>query len=111
MLLLLSRCRFLQVNPNEKIPALLDKDGPGGREFPVMESAAIMMYLVENYAPESPLLPKDPAKRSVVLQWLFWQMGSAPYLGQFGHFFKYAKEKLDYPIARYTMESTCRTVY
>lgn len=99
---------FLKVNPNEKIPALLDKKGPGGEEVTVMESAAIMMYLMENYAPDSPLLPKDPVERSKVLQWLFWQMGTAPYFGQFGHFFKYYKEKLEYPIARYTMESKFR---
>jgi GSH-dependent disulfide-bond oxidoreductase len=74
---------FLAVNPNEKIPALVDKEGPGGEEFTVFESGAILLYLVDK-VPNSPLFPKDPAKRSKVIQWLMWQMGSAPYLGQFG---------------------------
>lgn len=95
---------FLRISPNEKIPALVDKDGPEGREFSVFESGAIMLYLLDK-VPDSPLLPKDTAARSKVMQWLMWQMGSAPYLGQFGHFFKYAPEKIPYAIDRYTMEA------
>lgn len=96
---------FVAINPNEKIPALVDKDGPGGKEFSVFESGAILLYLVDK-VPDSPMMPRgDDAARSKVMQWLMWQMGSAPYLGQFGHFSKYAKEKIPYAIDRYTMET------
>lgn len=96
---------FVAASPNEKIPVLVDKDGPEGRDFSVFESGAILLYLLEK-APDSPLMPKaDAAARSKVMQWLMWQMGSAPYLGQFGHFTKYAKEKIPYAMDRYTMEA------
>lgn len=91
---------FVEVNPNSKIPALMDHSVlPPQRVF---ESGAILMYLAEKFGA---FLPTDPAKRTATLSWLFWQMGSAPILGGgFGHFFAYAPEKFEYPINRYTME-------
>lgn len=91
---------FVEVNPNSKIPALMDHSvSPPQRVF---ESGAILMYLAEKFGA---FLPTDPAKRAATLSWLFWQMGSAPILGGgFGHFFAYAPEKYEYPINRYTME-------
>ncbi len=91
---------FVDVNPNSKIPALLDRSG----ETPVriFESGAILVHLAEKFGE---FLPIDPAARAEVMSWLFWQMGSAPYLGGgFGHFYAYAPEKWQYPIDRYTME-------
>eukprot|EP00179_Madagascaria_erythrocladioides_P031923 CAMPEP_0198330850 /NCGR_PEP_ID=MMETSP1450-20131203/17201_1 /TAXON_ID=753684 ORGANISM="Madagascaria erythrocladiodes, Strain CCMP3234" /NCGR_SAMPLE_ID=MMETSP1450 /ASSEMBLY_ACC=CAM_ASM_001115 /LENGTH=250 /DNA_ID=CAMNT_0044035181 /DNA_START=65 /DNA_END=817 /DNA_ORIENTATION=+ len=95
---------FTKVNLNGKIPALVDYGAPGGEPLPIFESGAILMYLAEK-VPESGLLPKDPVKRSVALQWLFFQVGTGPYLGNFGHFFKYAKEKIPYGIERFSMET------
>ncbi len=92
---------FVSLNPNSKIPALLDKsaDAP----VRVFESGSILLYLAEKF---SALLPEDPASRTEVLNWLFWQMGSAPYVGGgFGHFYSYAPEKFEYPINRFTMET------
>ncbi|MBC3436690.1 glutathione-dependent disulfide-bond oxidoreductase [Pseudomonas sp. BW16M2] len=92
---------FVQVNPNSKIPALLDH----GIEPPVrvFESGAILLYLAEKF---DAFLPKDLATRTETLNWLFWQMGSAPYLGGgFGHFYVYAPEKFEYAINRFTMEA------
>ena len=91
---------FVDVNPNSKIPALMDHSvSPPQRVF---ESGAILLYLAEKFGK---FLPTDPAKRTAALSWLFWQMGSAPILGGgFGHFFAYAPEKYEYPINRYTME-------
>jgi len=91
---------FVAVNPNSKIPALMDHSvSPPQRVF---ESGAILLYLAEKFGK---FLPTDPAKRTATLSWLFWQMGSAPILGGgFGHFFAYAPEKYEYPINRYTME-------
>lgn len=91
---------FVGVNPNSKIPALMDHSvSPPQRVF---ESGAILLYLAEKFGK---FLPTDPAKRTAALSWLFWQMGSAPILGGgFGHFFAYAPEKYEYPINRYTME-------
>ncbi len=91
---------FVAVNPNSKIPALLDRSTtPPTRVF---ESGAILVYLAEKF---DAFLPKDPAKRAECLSWLFWQMGSAPYLGGgFGHFYSYAPEKIEYCINRFTME-------
>ena len=91
---------FVDINPNSKIPALLDCSG---REpVRVFESAAILLYLAEKF---SAFLPADPAARAQCYSWLMWQMGSAPYLGGgFGHFYAYAPEKYEYPINRYTME-------
>ncbi|MGS2716770.1 glutathione-dependent disulfide-bond oxidoreductase [Eionea flava] len=92
---------FVDINPNSKIPALLDKrvDGEPQRVF---ESGAILLYLAEKF---DALLPKERAARTECLSWLFWQMGSAPYLGGgFGHFYAYAPSKMEYPIDRFTME-------
>jgi len=92
---------FVGINPNSKIPALLDRS----TETPthVFESGAILMYLAEKF---DAFLPKELAARSECLSWLFWQMGSAPYLGGgFGHFYHYAPEPYEYPINRFTMET------
>jgi len=92
---------FVEINPNSKIPALLDRSvDPAIRVF---ESGSILLYLAEKFGA---LLPADPAKRTETLNWLFWQMGSAPYLGGgFGHFYAYAPEKWEYPIDRFAMET------
>jgi GST-like protein len=92
---------FVEVNPNSKIPALMDHSTtPPTRVF---ESGAILLYLAEKF---DALLPSEPGARTQVLNWLFWQMGSAPYLGGgFGHFYAYAPEKFEYPINRFTMET------
>ncbi|KZY32313.1 glutathione-dependent disulfide-bond oxidoreductase [Alcanivorax sp. HI0083] len=91
---------FVDVNPNSKIPALMDHSvNPPQRVF---ESGSILLYLAEKFGE---FLPRDPAARTETLNWLFWQMGSAPLLGGgFGHFYAYAPEKYQYPIDRYTME-------
>ncbi|MEL6959796.1 MAG: glutathione-dependent disulfide-bond oxidoreductase [Pseudomonadota bacterium] len=90
---------FVDVNPNSKIPALLDTT-TGSRVF---ESGAILLYLAEKFGA---FLPKDPAGRTEALNWLFWLQGSAPYLGGgFGHFYAYAPEKFEYPINRFAMEA------
>lgn len=90
---------FVEVNPNSKIPALLDTTN-GSRVF---ESGAILLYLAEKFGA---FLPREPAKRTEALNWLFWQMGSAPFVGGgFGHFYAYAPEKYQYPINRYAMET------
>ncbi|MFT5577198.1 MAG: GST-like protein [Bermanella sp.] len=91
---------FTEINPNSKIPALLDRSvTPPIRVF---ESGAIMVYLAEKHAA---FLPVDAANRAECLSWLFWQMASTPFLGGgFGHFYAYAPEKLEYPIDRYAME-------
>ena len=91
---------FVGINPNSKIPALVDRSGT--KPVRVFESAAIMLYLAEKFGH---FLPKDPEVRPELLSWLFWQMGSAPFLGGgFGHFYAYAPEKYEYPINRYAME-------
>ncbi|WP_328189434.1 glutathione-dependent disulfide-bond oxidoreductase [Marinobacter sp. OP 3.4] len=91
---------FVEVNPNSKIPAMVDhSQDPPLRLF---ESGSMMLYLAERFGA---FLPKDIAGRTETLNWLFWQMGSAPFLGGgFGHFYAYAPEKFQYPIDRYTME-------
>jgi GSH-dependent disulfide-bond oxidoreductase len=92
---------FVEVNPNSKIPALMDRSGP--TPIRVFESAAILMHLAEKF---DALLPTAPAARAECLSWLFWQMGSAPYLGGgFGHFYAYAPEKFEYAIDRFAMET------
>ncbi len=92
---------FVAINPNSKIPALMDYSGNTPQR--VFESGAIMLYLAEKFGA---LIPEDPAQRTEMLSWLFWQMGSAPYLGGgFGHFYAYAPEKFEYPINRFTMET------
>ena len=91
---------FVAVNPNSKIPALLDRSGP--EPVRVFESGAILLYLAEKFGA---FVPEDPALRAECYSWLFWQMGSAPYLGGgFGHFYAYAPEKIEYAINRFTME-------
>lgn len=92
---------FVQVNPNSKIPALLDRSvEPPVRVF---ESGSILLYLAEKF---DALLPQTTAERTEALNWLFWQMGAAPYLGGgFGHFYVYAPEKIEYAINRFTMEA------
>ena len=91
---------FVDINPNSKIPALLDRSTtPGTRVF---ESGAILLYLAEKF---DAFVPKDPSVRAECYSWLMWQMGSAPYLGGgFGHFYAYAPEKWQYPIDRFAME-------
>ncbi|MDN3567763.1 glutathione-dependent disulfide-bond oxidoreductase [Paeniroseomonas aquatica] len=92
---------FVGINPNSKIPALLDRSGP--QPIRVFESGAILMHLAEKFGA---FLPTEPAKRAECLSWLFWQMGSAPYLGGgFGHFYAYAPFKMEYPIDRFAMET------
>ncbi|WP_027855045.1 glutathione-dependent disulfide-bond oxidoreductase [Marinobacterium litorale] len=91
---------FVEINPNSKIPAMLDTSiEPAQRVF---ESGSILLYLAEKFGA---FLPDNPAKRTETLNWLFWQMGSGPFLGGgFGHFYNYAPEKYEYPINRFTME-------
>jgi len=91
---------FVEINPNSKIPALLDRGTtPPTRVF---ESGAILLYLAEKFGA---FVPTEPSARAECLSWLFWQMGSAPYLGGgFGHFYAYAPEKFEYPINRFAME-------
>ncbi|KAA0011964.1 glutathione-dependent disulfide-bond oxidoreductase [Billgrantia pellis] len=92
---------FVEINPNSKIPALMDHNTtPPTRVF---ESGSILLYLAETFGA---FLPRDPAGRTETLNWLFWQMGSAPYLGGgFGHFYAYAPTKIEYAIDRFTMEA------
>ncbi|MEH6645852.1 glutathione-dependent disulfide-bond oxidoreductase [Sulfitobacter sp.] len=92
---------FVDINPNSKIPALMDRSGDTPQR--VFESGAILLYLAEKFGA---FVPKDPAQRTEMMSWLFWQMGSAPYLGGgFGHFYAYAPEKFEYPINRFSMET------
>ncbi|MEQ8231581.1 MAG: glutathione-dependent disulfide-bond oxidoreductase [Gammaproteobacteria bacterium] len=91
---------FVAINPNSKIPALVDHSTP--QPTRVFESGAILLYLAEKFGA---FLPEDPSARAECYSWLFWQMGSAPFLGGgFGHFYAYAPDKYEYPIDRYTME-------
>jgi GSH-dependent disulfide-bond oxidoreductase len=95
---------FLAINPNNKIPAIVDPDGPNGRSLTVWESGAILIYLAEKTG--SALLPASGVARYQVLQWLMFQMaGVGPMFGQAGHFTIYAKEKVPYGIERYTNEA------
>src|SRR5690606_21373441 len=92
---------FVEVNPNSKIPALLDRSTATPTR--VFESGSILMYLAEKFGE---LLPTEPSKRAEALSWLFWQMGSAPYVGGgFGHFYAYAPIKIEYAIDRFAMET------
>ncbi len=96
---------FVGVNPNSKIPALMDHSAvaAGGKPVRVFESGAILLHLATKFGA---LLPADPAARTEALSWLFWQMGSAPYLGGgFGHFYAYAPHKIEYAIDRFSMET------
>ena len=92
---------FVEVNPNSKIPALLDRSGPDPMR--IFESGAILVHLAEKFGE---FLPESGPERAETLSWLFWQVGSAPFVGGgFGHFFSYAPEKLEYAINRYAMET------
>src|SRR6202012_2627165 len=91
---------FVAINPNSKIPAMMDRSGP--TPIRLFESGSILLHLAEKFGE---FLPTDPAKRAETLNWLFWQMGSAPYLGGgFGHFYAYAPFKIEYAIDRFAME-------
>lgn len=91
---------FVEINPNSKIPALVDRTTP--TPIRIFESGAMLLHLAEKFGA---FIPTDPAGRAECLSWLFWQMGAAPYLGGgFGHFYAYAPEKLEYPVNRYSME-------
>src|ERR1700761_3444757 len=92
---------FVEANPNSKIPALVDRSG--AEPVRVFESGAILLYLAEKFGE---FIPREGAQRAECLSWLFWQMGSAPYLGGgFGHFYAYAPSKMEYPINRFAMET------
>jgi GST-like protein len=92
---------FVDINPNSKIPALVDRSG--GQPQRVFESGSILVYLAEKFGA---FLPREGSARTETMNWLFWQMGSAPFVGGgFGHFYAYAPEKLEYPINRYAMET------
>jgi GST-like protein len=93
---------FVEINPNSKIPALVDRSGQ--QPVRVFESGSILVYLAEKFG--SAFLPKDIPARTETFNWLMWQMGAAPFVGGgFGHFYAYAPEKLEYPINRYAMET------
>ncbi|MBP0016557.1 MAG: glutathione S-transferase N-terminal domain-containing protein [Cyanobacteria bacterium SBLK] len=93
---------FVAINPNSKIPAIVDPNGPNGESLSVFESGAILIYLAEK---SGQYLPDNPVARSECLQWLFFQVGGVgPMFGQFGHFYTYAKEKIPYSIERYQTE-------
>lgn len=99
---------FVSVNPNSKIPCLLDHtpEATGGKAVPVFESAAILVYLAETVPGAQRFLPTEEPARSQCISWVMWQMGSGPYLGGgFGHFFSYAPVKIRYAIDRFSMET------
>lgn len=92
---------FVEINPNSKIPALVDKNS--GSPISIFESGSILLYLAEKF---NKFLPTEPAQRAKVMSWLFWQVGSGPFVGGgFGHFYAYAPEKFKYPIDRFAMET------
>lgn len=92
---------FVDINPNSKIPAMVDRSGP--ESFRIFESGAILVHLAEKFGE---FLPTDPAKRAEVMSWLMWQVGTGPFIGGgFGHFYAYAPEKIEYAIDRYSMEA------
>ena len=94
---------FLNISPNNKMPAMVDSDGPGGRPYGLFESGAILMYLAEK---TGKFMPQETRARYLVMQWLMFQMGGlGPMLGQAHHFRQYAPEKIPYAIARYTNEA------
>jgi GST-like protein len=94
---------YLQINPNNKIPAIVDRDGPGGNPYTVFESGAILLYLADK---TKQFIPEDEAGRFDVIQWLFFQMANVgPMFGQCGHFLKYAPERIHYAIDRYQGEA------
>ncbi len=94
---------FVRINPNSKIPAIVDRDGPGGKPFPLFESGAILIYLADK---TGKFLPKEPVAHYQTLQWLMFQMGGVgPMFGQTHHFLRAAPEKVQYGIDRYTKET------
>ena len=94
---------FLKISPNNRMPAIVDTDGPGGQPISVFESAAILMYLGEKHGR---FFPQETRQKYKVVEWLFWQMaGVGPMFGQVGHFTRYAPEKIPYAIDRYTNEA------
>ncbi len=94
---------FLKINPNNKIPAIVDRDGPGGKPFAIFESGAILQYLAEK---TGQFMPREMAARFIVIQWLFFQVGGVgPMFGQCGHFLGYAPRKIPYAIDRYRNET------
>jgi GST-like protein len=94
---------YIKINPNSKIPAIIDQDGPGGKPFTLFESGAILMYLAEKYGK---LMPAETRARYITIQWLMFQMGGiGPMFGQAHHFRRAAKEKVPYGIERYTTET------
>ncbi|MBY0267618.1 MAG: glutathione S-transferase N-terminal domain-containing protein [Burkholderiales bacterium] len=94
---------FLKISPNNRIPAIVDADGPGGKPLSLMESGAILLYLASK---TGKFLPEDLAQRWTCMQWLMWQMGGVgPMFGQANHFRRYAKDKIEYAIERYTNEA------
>jgi GST-like protein len=94
---------FLALNPNNRIPAIVDSEGPGGKPLPLFESGAILIYLAEK---TGKLMPRDPRTRLICLQWLMFQMGGVgPMFGQAHHFIRNAKEQVPYAIKRYTEET------
>ncbi|MCB1741907.1 MAG: glutathione S-transferase N-terminal domain-containing protein [Gammaproteobacteria bacterium] len=98
---------FIAINPNSKIPAIIDQDGPGGKPYTVIESGAILMYLAEK---TGKFMPQEMGARYEVIQWLMFQMGGiGPIFGQVHHFLRAAKEKVPYGIERYGKE--CRRLY
>ena len=98
---------YIAINPNSKIPAMIDTEGPEGKPYTVIESGAILMYLAEK---TGRFMPQDIARRYEVIQWLMWQMGGVgPIFGQVHHFLRAAEEEVPYAIERYTKE--CRRLY
>jgi GST-like protein len=96
---------YIKINPNSKIPSIVDPDGPDGKSMSMMESGAILIYLADK---SGQFLSTDPTLRSETLQWLFFQVGHiGPMFGQFGHFYKFAKDTCDhpYPVERYKKET------
>jgi GST-like protein len=94
---------YLELNPNNKIPTIVDRNGPGGRSYPVFESGAILLYLADK---ESKFIPQDEAGRFETIQWLFFQMANiGPMFGQCGHFLQYAPERIPYGVDRYQSET------
>ena len=94
---------FLRISPNHRIPAIIDRKGPNGKELSLFESGAILIYLASK---SGKLLPVDMAERWATVQWLMWQMGGmGPMMGQANHFRRYAKEQLPYAVERYTNEA------